>query len=557
MKYIIVGGVAGGATVAARLRRLDEDCEIIMFEKGDYISYANCGLPYYIGDTIAERKALFLQTPVTFGNRYDVEVRIKTEVISVDPIAKTICAHNLNSGKQYTENYDKLILAPGALPIVPPLKGIDSERIFTLRSVDDTDRIKEQVSQYTQLKKAIVVGAGFIGLEMAENLHQLGYHVSIVEKAPQVMVNVDKPIAAVVQKELKDKGLDLILNCGVTGFTQTENAIKVQLENGKKLQGDFVVLSIGVKPNTTLAASAKIELGQSGGIKVNEYMQTSQEDIFAVGDAVEFANPISGIPYCCFLAGPANRQARLCADNLVLGHNYPYKGAIATAIAKVFDLTVAATGLSEHYLIKNNIPYLTSITHPFSNATYYPGAKQMSIKINFAPKTGRLLGAQVVGAKGVDKRIDLIATIIRNGGTVFDLTDIEHAYAPPYSSAKDPVAYAGYVAENILTEKCFPIHYNELQDILNQKDWKEKYILIDVRSAMEVKAGFIEGSVNYPLDELREFIEDIPIDKTIIIYCAVGLRGYIASRIMHQSGFKKVYNLSGGYKTYALMQSQF
>lgn len=556
MKYVIIGGVAGGATTAARLRRLDENCEIVMFERGEYISYANCGLPYYIGDTIAERKALFLQTPVSFGNRYNVEVRIKSDVIAVDPGAKMVKVHNLNNGKEYTESYDKLVLAPGALPVIPPIQGIDSERVFTLRSVFDTDRIKEAVSLPTgKLKKAVVVGAGFIGLEMAENLHQLGYAVTIVEKASQVMPAVDAPIAAVVQKTLKNHNINIILNQSVTKFTTQNDELDIQLSDGSNLSCDFAVLSIGVKPNTELAASAQVELGKAGGILVNEYMQTLQTDIYAVGDVIEFKNPISGISSCCYLAGPANRQARLCADNMVLGHHHPYHGAIGTAIAKVFNLTVGSTGLSEQYLLKNNISYLTSITHPFSHATYYPESKQMSIKINFDPKSGKLIGAQVVGEDGVDKRLDLLASVISRGGNVMELTEIEHAYAPPYSSAKDPVAYAGYVAENILLKRFFPIQWHELQRIISTQGWQDDYLLIDVRSAMEVKNGAIEGAVNYPVDELREFLDDIPKDKTIIIYCAVGLRGYIASRILLQSGFDKVLNLSGGYKTYQLMKN--
>ena len=555
MKYVIIGGVAGGATTAARLRRLDEHCEIVMFEKGEHISYANCGLPYYIGDKITEKKALLLQTPVSFGNRYDVDVRVRSEVIAIHPEQKTVSVRNLMNNKEYEESYDKLILSPGAVPIVPPIPGIDSKRIFTLRNVLDTEQIKQFVTAtYSTLKEVVVVGAGFIGLEMVENLHQLGYHVTIVEKASQVMTVVDLPIAATVQKQLKDKQINLLLQTEVTGFDTLEDRIKVNLSDGKQLEADFVILSIGVRPNTSLAAAAGLKIGNAGGIWVNEYLQTSSPDIYAIGDAIEFPHPLSGLPYCCYLAGPANRQARICADNLALGNTEIYNGSITTAIAKVFDLTVGSTGLSEHYLQKNNIPYLTSITHPFSHATYYPGAKQMSIKLNFSPDNGRVLGAQIVGEEGVDKRLDLIASVVSRGGTVSDLIDIEHAYAPPYSSAKDPVAYAGYVAENILTHRVVPMQWHELKAILAQKNWQDEYFLLDVRSAMEVKNGMIEGAVNYPVDELREFVEEIPEDKKIIVYCAVGMRGYIASRILMQSGFNQVYNLSGGYKTYQLME---
>lgn len=557
MKYVIVGGVAGGATTAARLRRLDEQCEIVVFEKGDYISYANCGLPYYIGGTIAEKNSLLLQTPVSFGNRYDVDVRVKSEVIAIDSTNKTIKVRNKFNGKEYSENYDKLVLSPGAVPIVPNLPGIQSDRIFTIRNVADTENVKQRaVLSFSKLKEVVVVGAGFIGLEMVENLHQLGYHITIVEKAPQVMTTVDAPIAAVIQHQLKEKNIKLMLNTEVQSFEESDDAVCVNLSNGEQLKADFAILSIGVKPNTELAQAAGLKIGPAGGIWVNEFLQTSNPDIYAVGDAIEFANPISGIPYCCYLAGPANRQARICADNLVLGNKTAYKGSVATAVAKVFSWTVGSTGLSENYLRKHNIPFLTSVTHPFSHATYYPDSKQMTLKINFSPLNGRLLGAQVVGEEGVDKRLDLMASVVSNGGTVFDLTDIEHAYAPPFSSAKDPVAYAGYVAENILAHRFFPMQWHELQAILDTPNWQNEYFLLDVRSAMEVKNGAIEGAVNYPVDELREMLDEIPSDKTIIIYCAVGLRGYIASRILLQSGFEKVYNLSGGYKTYQLMSEK-
>lgn len=557
MKYVIVGGVAGGATTAARLRRLDEQCEIVVFEKGDYISYANCGLPYYIGGTIAEKNSLLLQTPVSFGNRYDVDVRVKSEVIAIDSTNKTIKVRNKFNGKEYSENYDKLVLSPGAVPIVPNLPGIQSDRIFTIRNVADTENVKQRaVLSFSKLKEVVVVGAGFIGMEMVENLHQLGYHITIVEKAPQVMTTVDAPIAAVIQHQLKEKNVKVLLNAEVQSFEDSDDAVRVHLSNGEQLKANFAILSIGVKPNTELAQAAGLKIGPAGGIWVNEFLQTSNPDIYAVGDAIEFANPISGIPYCCYLAGPANRQARICADNLVLGNKTAYKGSVATAVAKVFSWTVGSAGLSENYLRKHNIPFLTSVTHPFSHATYYPDSKQMTLKINFSPLNGRLLGAQVVGEEGADKRLDLMASVVSNGGTVYDLTDIEHAYAPPFSSAKDPVAYAGYVAENILAHRFFPMQWHELQAILATPNWQNEYFLLDVRSAMEVKNGAIEGAVNYPVDELREMLDEIPSDKTVIIYCAVGLRGYIASRILLQSGFEKVYNLSGGYKTYQLMSEK-
>lgn len=554
MKYVIVGGVAGGATAAARLRRLDEECEIILFEKGDHISYANCGLPYFIGDVISEKKSLLLQTPISFGNRYDVDVRVKNEVVDIDTENKTVNVKNLLNGKEYQEKFDKLILSPGAQPIIPPLVGIKSERIFTLRNVSDTDRIKLQaVTQFNQLKEVVVIGAGFIGLEMVENLHALGYHITVIEKARQVMPNVDSSIAAAVQKELKNHNVTLLLNHEVKSFETEADRIRIDVGKVQKIEADFVILSIGVKANTKLAEAAGLAIGQHG-IQVNEYLQTSNSDIYALGDAIEFPHPLSGIPYCNFLAGPANRQARICADNLVLGNKIKYNGSVATAIAKIFNLTVGSTGLSERYMQQHNIAYLTSITHPFSHATYYPGAKQMTIKINFSPESGQLLGAQVVGEEGVDKRLDLLASVVSRQGNIFDLIDIEHAYAPPYSSAKEPVGFAGYVAENILTRKFFPIQWHELRGILSRPDWQKEYFLLDVRSAMEVKDGMIAGAVNYPVDELREMLDELPTDKTIIIYCAVGLRGYIASRILLQSGFEHVLNLSGGYKTWKLTE---
>ncbi|MEG2070199.1 MAG: FAD-dependent oxidoreductase [Bacteroidales bacterium] len=554
MKYLIIGGVAGGATTAARLRRIDENSEIILFEKGDYISYANCGLPYYIGNVIKERGNLFLQTPISFGNRFNVEVRIKSEVIHIDSVQKKVKVCHLDTGKEYEEYYDKLVLSPGAEPIKPPIAGIDSPQIFTLRSVNDTDRIKKLVqSQFNTSKETIIVGAGFIGLEMAENLHQLGFHITIIEKAPQVMTPLDLPMAVIVHDHLKNKNINLILNNGVSSFSHQHEQVTAHLENGESILGDLVILSIGVKPDIQLAKTSGLKIGNAGGIWVNEHLQTSEPDIYAVGDAIEFPHPVSGKSFCCYLAGPANKQARICADNLVNENQKSYQGSIATAIAKVFDLTVGATGLSEMNLKGCHIPYLTSITHPTSHAGYYPGAKPMSIKLNFAPANGKLLGAQVVGSEGADKRLDLLASVISNGGTIYDLIDLEHAYAPPYSSAKDPVSLAGYVAENILTQKVFPMQWDELESILSDKQKRNDYFMIDTRTVMEYKNGTISGSSNYPVDEIREWIEEIPSEKKIILFCAVGLRGYIASRILLQSGFKTVYNLSGGFKTYSLL----
>lgn len=550
MRYIIIGGVAGGATAAARLRRMDEQSEIILIEKGSYVSYANCGLPYYIGNTIPERNSLFLQTPTTLGNRFDLDVRVRTEVTAINRDAKTVTCRQLDSGKEYTERYDKLVLSPGTVAVRPNLPGIDLPGIFTLRDVPDTDAIKSYLTELTGTQKeAVIIGAGFIGLEMAENLHRLGCHVTIVEKAGHVMPVVDWEIAALVQKHLADKGVTVLTNNGVSRFERDGDRNIVVLEDGQQLPADLVLVSIGVKPLTTLAVNAGLEIGALGGIRVNRYMQTSDPDIYAVGDAVETVNPLTGKSQLCFLAGPTNKQARLCADNLAEGNTHEYGGTIGTAIAKVFDLTIGCSGLSERQLQREGIPYLTSITHTGSNATYYPGSWPVSIKIQFDPATGRLYGAAVCGKGGTDKRLDLLASVIAHGGTVRDLTDFDHAYAPPFSSAKDPVTVAGYVAENILTHKMETIQWHELKEMLANKADSD-FLLIDVRSFLECKAGVIEGSVNYPLDELREYMEDIPTDTPIVIYCAIGLRGYIATRILKQNGFDNVRNLAGGYKTW-------
>ena len=547
MKYVIVGGVAGGATTAARLRRLDEDAEIIIFEKGAHISYANCGLPYYIGDTIKERKQLFLQTPDSFGARFNVDVRVNTEVLSIDRQNMRVHVRNGRTQKEYDESYDKLVLAPGAVPVRPALDGIDLPHIYTLRSVSDTDHIKEMVASLAAQTvgaqpTAVVVGAGFVGLEMVENLCRVGFHVSLVEMA-------DYPVAAPVQSHLRAKGVTLYLRNSVTAFAEQNGKTDIHLRSGETLTADIVLLSVGVKPLTDLPRQAGLELGERGGIKVNGYMQTSDPNIYAVGDAVEFPHPLTGRSTLCYLAGPANKQARICADNLALGNVKQYKGSVGTAIAKVFDMTIGVTGLSENYLKQNEISYQTAVIHAASHASYYPDAHQMVLKINFNPTTGQLLGGQAAGFEGVDKRVDMMASVISAQGTVYDLIDIEHAYAPPFSSAKDPATVAGYVAENILTGKMFPMRWSDLKQRIDDGD--DDLFVIDVRSALECKQGMIPGAVNYPLDELREFLDEIPTDKTIVTYCAIGLRSYLAARILVQSGFEKVYTLSGGYRTYS------
>ncbi len=539
MKYLIIGAVAGGASTAARLRRLDEKAEIVIFEKGGFISYANCGLPYYIGDVIHDRNKLFVQTAAAFHQRFNIDVRVNSLVTSIDPAQKTVSVIHLADGRAYTESYDKLVLAPGAEPVRPPLPGIDLPGIYTLRNVADTDIIKEKVSQ-TGIKRALVIGAGFIGLEMAENFRHLGLEVNVVEMADQVLSPVDFPIAALLQEHIRSKGVHLHLGISVAGFEKTRGGVKVLLSNGEELESDIVILSIGVRPDTKLAVAAGLKTGPARAILVNEYLQTSDPDIYAVGDAIEFANPISGNSMVTYLAGPANKQGRIAADNIVLGNSRRYKGAINTAIVKVFDMTVGTTGMASKHLKAAGIEHLVSTTHNGSHASYYPHAKQMSTQIAFA-RDGRLLGAQVVGIDGVDKRVDVYASIIRQKGGIEDLVEFEQAYAPPFNSAKDPVNMAGFVAENILTDRLRVFYWDEVAEKLMHG------ILVDVRRPEEFKEGHIEGAINVPVDDLRKRIAEFPRDMEVYIYCEAGLRGYLAQRILRQNGYEKVWNLSGGY----------
>ena len=543
MKHVIVGGVAGGATAAARIRRADEQAEIILFERGNDISYANCGLPYYIGGVIDERDKLFLQTPESFGKRFNVDVRVRTEVIALHPERKEVSYRNAKN-EVFIESYDKLLLSPGASPVKPALKGIESEGIFTLRNVADTDAIKKFTNTH-KVNHAVVIGAGFIGLEMAENLHHLGSEVSIVEMAPQVMTPIDFPMAAMVHQHLNQKGVNLYLSETVTGFERKGNGLEVFFKSGKSLQADLVILSIGVCPETTLAKAAAIKTGEAGGIWVDEYLQTSVKDIYAVGDAIEFKHPLTGQSWLNYLAVPANRQGRIVADNMVFGNKTTYEGAIGTSIAKVFDLTVAASGMNETLLNRQSIAFKSSTTHSGSNAGYYPGAMPMTIKINFDPENGLLLGAQIVGYTGVDKRIDQIALLMKHKKSIYDLIQLEHAYAPPFASAKDPIAIAGYVAQNIISAKMPVIYW---QDVL--KADATSVFLLDVRTEEEYGLGTIPGAFNIPLDDLRDRLSEIPTDKTIVVFCAIGLRGYLALNILLQRGFSKAVNLSGGKKTY-------
>ena len=543
MKYIIIGGVAGGATAAARLRRVDEKSDILLLEKGKYISYANCGLPYYIGGVIDEREKLLVQTPASFGQRFRVDVRVENEVIGIHPQNKTITVRTVDGG-EYEETYDKLLLSPGATPVRPSLGGIDSEGIFTLRNVEDTDRIKSYLTEHA-VKRAVVVGAGFIGLEMAENLHHAGFSVSVVEMGNQVMAPIDFSMAAPVHQHLVQKGVSLYLEEGVTHFQRTEQGITVFLKSGKTIPADMVLLSIGVRPATALARDAGLKIGEAGGIWVNEYLETSEKDIYAVGDAIEYPHPLTGKPWLNYLANPANRQGRIVADNMVFGNKVSYEGAIGTSIAKVFDMTVASTGLAAKRLKQWEMEYQSSVTHSASHAGYYPDALPLTLKLTFHPVTGKLYGAQCIGYEGVDKRIDQIAGLIKRGGTVYDLMETEHTYAPPFSSAKDPIAIAGYVASNIISGAMPIITWREL---VQQKN---EVMLIDTRTPEEFSFGSIPGAINIPLDDLRDRMSEVPTSKPIVLFCAVGLRGYLAQRILMGNGYRNVRNLSGGYKLYS------
>ncbi len=544
MKYLIIGAVAGGASTAARLRRLDEKAEIIIFEKGEYISYANCGLPYYIGNVIKDRNKLFVQTAAAFNQRFNIDVRVQTEVISIDAENKVVTAKNQISGEVYEESYDKLVLSPGAEPLRPPFPGINNEGIFTLRNVNDTDYIKAYVDKHKS-GKAVVIGGGFIGLEMAENLHHLGMDVTIVEMGNQILAPLDFAVAARVQQHIRSKHVGLRLSTTVAGFEKDNDHLKVLIKGEEAIDADVVILSIGVRPDTKLAIGAGLKLGAAKGIWVNEFLQTSDENIYAVGDAIEFENPITHQSMNTYLAGPANKQGRICANNIVNGNNEKYNGAINTAIVKVFDMTVATAGTASKNLTNSKIEHIVSTTHSGSHAGYYPGAKQMTIQIAFSPSDGKLLSAQIGGYDGVDKRMELLSQAIKNGNTIYDLMEIEHAYAPPFSSAKDPVNIAGFVAENILQKRMNPFYWNEIKEV------SEKGILIDVRSEKEHADGSISGSINIPVDELRMHLNDLPKDKNLYLFCEVGQRGYLSQRILNQNGFDKVFNLSGGFKTWS------
>ncbi|AJQ29082.1 CoA-disulfide reductase [Pelosinus fermentans] len=538
-KVLIIGGVAGGASAAARLRRLDEHAQIILLERDEHISFANCGLPYYIGETIQDREKLLVQTPKGMQDRFNIDVRVNSEVTALHPERKTVTIHSTTKGI-YEESYDALILSPGAKPIKPPIPGIDSKKIFTLRNIPDTDRIKKQVD-LEDIQRAVVIGGGYIGVEMAENLKERGMEVTLVEAAPHILAPFDSDMVAMMEKELEENGVRLLLNDGVKAFQEKSTGLDVVLSSGTTLTADLVILAIGVAPDTSFVKESGIQLGARGHILVNDHMETSIPDIYAVGDAIEVKDFVNEQGAAIPLAGPANKQGRIVADNIA-GISSTFKGTQGTSIIKVFSLTGATTGNNERNLKRLGLPYQVVYVHPFSHATYYPGALQLSLKLLFNGE-GRILGAQGIGIEGIDKSIDVIATTMRLSGTIYDLTELELAYAPPYSSAKDPVNMLGFAAENILAKRTEVFTYETLQEYD-----QEHTILLDVRSPLEFANGHLDGAINIPLDTLRQRLSELDKDKLILAYCKMGLQGYLASRILRQNGFK-VKNMTGGFKS--------
>ena len=543
-KIIIVGGVAGGASAAARLRRLDETAEIIMFERDEYISFANCGLPYYIGENIKERSKLLVQTPEAMKARFAIDVRINSEVTAIDFEQKKVTIKSKEKGI-YFETYDYMVLSPGARALRPDIPGINSNKIFTLRNIPDTDQIKEYVDS-KGISSAVVIGGGFVGIEIAENLRERGMAVTLVEAAPHILAPLDYDMAVIPEKEMSENKVNILLGDGVKAFSDIEKQVEVTLGSGKKITADMVVLAIGVAPDTKFLQESGMELGPKGHILVNEKMETSKPGVYAVGDATEIIDFITKTKTAVPLAGPANKQGRIAADNIA-GLDSHFMGAQGTSIIKVFGLTIATTGANERNLKRAGIPCKAIVIHPASHATYYPGSVPMTLKLIFNEE-GKILGAQGAGYDGVDKRIDVIATIIRMNGTVEDLTELELAYAPPFSSAKDPVNMAGFVAQNVLAGRSHLITLDTFKEMK-----KEDYVLVDVRSEEEYNNGHLEGAINIPVDDLRSRLQELDINQTIVEYCQVGLRGYVADQILSGHGFK-VFNLTGGYKTAIAVQ---
>lgn len=543
MKTVIIGGVAGGATAAARLRRLDENAEIIIIERSGYVSYANCGLPYYIGGEITDRRELTLQTPKSFASRFNIDVRIHSEALSIDRSSKTVHIRSLADGREYDESYDKLILSPGAHPAIPEYDGVESKRIMTLRTVEDTFKIYDYIAENNP-RTAVITGGGFIGLEMAENLARRGISVTIIQRGNHVMPTLDDDMAASVHSYIRNNKIDLKTNTNVTAFRDENDCTFVLTDKYEPLRADLIIMAVGVVPENRLAKEAGLELGLKGAISVDPHMMTSDSDIYAVGDAVEVTHFVSGKKAVISLAGPANKQGRIAADN-ICGINSTYKGSQGSSVLKLFDMTIASTGCTEKTARIYGYDYDYVILTSASHASYYPGARSMIIKVIFEKGSGKILGAQITGYDGVDKRIDVLATAIRAGMTAFDLTELDLAYAPPYSSAKDPVNMAGYIIENILTGKVRQLHWKEALE-------RNGYIL-DTRTDAEYVYGHIDGAIHIPLDSLRDHIDEIPRDKPVYVYCHSGLRSYIACRILSQNGIE-CFNISGGYGFYQTVE---
>ena len=543
MKIVIVGGVAGGATTAARLRRLDEQAEIVVFERSGFISYANCGLPYYIGDVITDSDQLTLQTPESFHSRFQVSMKVHHEVTALHPEKHMVSVKNLETGEEFQETYDKLILSPGAKPTKPRLPGTDMEKLFTLRTVEDTLRIKDYI-QKSHPKSAILAGGGFIGLELAENLRELGMEVTIVQRPKQLMNPFDSDMAAFIHNEMRKHGVKLALGHTVEGFQETQDGVQVLLKEEEPLLADMVVLAIGVTPDTKLAKEAGLELGIKGSILVNEHMQTSVPDIYAVGDAVQVKHYVTGQDALISLAGPANKQGRIAADH-ICGKNSTYPGSQGSSVIKVFDMTAAVTGVNETNARKAGLDVDKVILSPMSHAGYYPGGKVMTMKVVFEKETYRILGAQIVGYEGVDKRIDVLATAIHAGMKAQDLAKLDLAYAPPYSSAKDPVNLAGFMIENISDGTLKQFHIEDVKNLPHDGS----VTLLDTRTPGEYQRGHVDGFVNIPVDNLRERLDEIPKEKPVYVMCQSGLRSYIATRILEGNGYTS-YNFSGGFRFY-------
>ena len=543
MRVIIIGGVAGGATAAARIRRLDEKAEIIIFEKSGYISYANCGLPYYIGGVIEDKEELTLQTPESFWERFNIDVRVQNEALEINPENKTVTVKNLKTGEVYTESYDKLLISTGAKPTRPQMQGIDLDNVFTLRTVEDTYNIKNFVDE-CKPKSAVVVGGGFIGLEVAENLNEMGVDVTILQRPDHLLNTLDYDMATLVHSRFRKNGVKLKFGVSVQGFEKAERGVDVLIKGEEPINADMVLLAIGVTPDSTLAKNAGLDLGIKDSIVVNDRMETSARNIYAVGDAVQVKHSITGDNAVISLAGPANKQGRIAADN-ICGGDSRYKGSMGSSVIKIFDMTVASTGLTEKLAKASEIDYDKILLSPMSHAGYYPGGKVMTMKVVFEKLTQRIIGAQIVGFDGVDKRIDVLATAMNFGATASDLKDLDLAYAPPYSSAKDPVNMAGFVIENIGAGKMKQFHWDDISRLQNVNG----ITLLDTRTSFEYSRGHIDGFINIPVDELRSRMDEIDKSKPLYVMCQSGLRSYISCRILAQNGFD-CYNFSGGYRFY-------